>query len=127
MLISRNLTTANRGSQPRKLITSVMTPIPCKTRILSRFTGARWNLKQFFAQAVDAARSMGIITSGLSRGRCPYGCQLPSEIFCSGVAEPQKEPRMLGSELLFDNLVSDLQFFCQLKTVQAGVLRTWRG
>jgi hypothetical protein len=39
---------------------------------------------------------------------------------------------MLGSpgkadlELLFDNLVSDLQFFCQLKTVQAEVLRTGR-
>jgi hypothetical protein len=34
---------------------------------------------------------------------------------------------MLGSGLLFDNLVSDLQFFCQPKTVQAGVLRTDSG
>jgi hypothetical protein len=123
----RNHSMTDGGNQPLERHLSSKRSISCKSLSFALFSARCRNPKEFWGEAVDVIRSMSTIMSGLSRGRCPYGCSLPSEIFCSGVAELRKEPKILGSELLFDNLVSDLQFFCQPKTVQAEVLRTNSG
>ena len=116
----RNHSMAGGGNQPLEPHLSSKRSISCKSLSFARFSARCRNPKEFWGEAVDDIRSMSTIMSGLSRGRCPYGCSLPSEIFCSGVAELRKEPKMLGSGLLFDNLVSDLQFFLSAKDCTGG-------
>ena len=66
---------------------------------------------------------MGKITIDLSRQRSKGS--LPGEIFSSGLVSDWAQARILG--LLFDNLVSDLQFFCQPRLYRlAEELRTGR-
>jgi hypothetical protein len=69
-------------------------------------------------QAIDVQQPMRTITPAQSVLR-PSGQKIPIEFFISGLVLEKVLARIRG--LLFDNLVSDLQFFCQLKTVQAGV------
>ncbi len=74
-------------------------------------------------QAVDSRRPMGRITSPQLESGLRVAFLLRFLFF--GLVHQRGRARIRG--LLFDNLVSDLQFFCQLKTVQAEVLRTQRG
>jgi len=69
-------------------------------------------------QAVDSRLPIGRITVA-QPGFWPSGRKFPGEFFVSGLVRQGGQVRIRG--LLFDNLVSDLQFFCQLKTVQAEV------